>query len=179
MSCLLAEQESETLPDADNGPLPVLVKPSFFSKIFSTPKQSLSTIKHICSSLTEFISSLYSVWATNWWALELLGWLSAAWSLSMIVLTLYLHQDKPLPQWPCDITLNSLLSVLSQLGQWGLMGSVAKAIGQLKWLWFTQIKRPLTDFVAFDEASIGPWGSFLLLVKGWLMSVFALPRRMA
>ncbi|MCJ1229317.1 hypothetical protein MMC12_005982 [Toensbergia leucococca] len=87
----------------------------------------------------------------------------------MIVLTLYLHQDKPLPQWPCDITLNSLLSVLSQLGQWGLMGSVAKAIGQLKWLWFTQIKRPLTDFVAFDEASIGPWGSFLLLVKGWLM----------
>ena len=52
------------------------------------------------------------------------------------------------------------------------MGSVAKALGQLKWLWFTRPKKPLMDFVAFDEASKGPWGSLLLLIKGRLVSVF-------
>ncbi|KAM0798814.1 hypothetical protein BDR22DRAFT_857833 [Usnea florida] len=45
------------------------------------------------------------------------------------------------------------------------MGSVAKTLGQLKWLWFARPKRPLMDFVAFDEPSKGPWGSLLLSIK--------------
>ena len=169
---VLAGQAGETSPNANNNLRSVVVKMSFFSKRLAALKHSLPTVKRAFSSLTDPVCLFYSTWATNWWALELLSWLSAAWALSMIILTLSLHQDKPLPRWPLDITMNSLLSVLSQIGQWGVMGSVAKAIGQLKWLWFARPKspkRPLKDFVAFDEASRGPLGSFFLLLKGCLM----------
>ena len=128
-------------------------------------------------SLWSLATSLYSTWVTDWWTLEILSWLSAAWALAMIALTLGLYHGKPLPQWSSGITMNSLLSVLSQIGQWGLMGSVAKTLGQLKWLWFARRKRPLMDYVAFDEASRGPWGSLLLLIKRRLMFVLTRSRK--
>ena len=152
---------------------------SYFSTWLLALKRSPIIITQACSSLIKLTSSVYTIWVSNWWTLELLSWLSAAWALGMIILILSLHQDRPLPQWPSSITMNSLLSVLSQIGQWGLTGSVAKAIGQLKWLWFMRPKRSLNDFVAFDRASTGPWGSFLLLTRGWLMFVPpSLPRKM-
>ena len=74
--------------------------------------------------------------------LEILSWLSAAWALAMIALTPGLYHGKPLPHWPSGINMNSLLSVLSLIGQWGLMGSVAKLLGQLKWVVHTAEKGP-------------------------------------
>ena len=140
-------------------------------------KRRAGTIRDQWYSLYNLATSLYSTWITNWWTLEILSWLSAAWALAMIALTLGLYHGRPLPHWPSGITMNSLLSVLSQIGQWGLMGSVAKTLGQLKWLWFARRKRPLMDYVAFDEASKGPWGSLLLLVKRRLMCVVTRSRK--
>ncbi|VUC26724.1 unnamed protein product [Clonostachys rosea] len=42
---------------------------------------------------------------------------------------------------------------------------LAEAISQLKWNWFASHPRPLHDMYHFDQASRGPWGSFLLLIK--------------
>ena len=92
----------------------------------------------------------------------------------MICLTLGIYQDRPVPQWPSSITLNSFLSLLSLLGQWGLTGLAAKSIGQFKWLFFVQRDRRLRHLDTFDEASRGPWGSFLLLIGVWPRSVIAL-----
>ena len=130
---------------------------------------SAVNVSYAWSSLIDSVSSLYTIWAINWWTLELLSWVSAASALGAMILVLSLHQNKPLPQRPLSVTLNSLLSILSQIAQWGLMGSVTKAIGQSKWLWFVGPKRYLKDFVTFDDASRGPWGSFVLLIKGKLM----------
>ena len=168
---LLASKARDTSPSRGTDPPPAAVK-SFFSKRLSLPKHHADTVQARYFSLCDRVSLIHSTWITNWWTLEILSWFSAAWAFGMIVLTLGLLHDKPLPQWPSGITVNSLISVLSQIGQWGLMGSVATALGQLKWLWFTRPKRPLMDFVAFDEASKGPWGSFLLLIKGRLVFVF-------
>ncbi|KAF5503032.1 hypothetical protein CGCF413_v005852 [Colletotrichum fructicola] len=41
---------------------------------------------------------------------------------------------------------------------------VRLGLGQLKWEWFSQPRR-LADVVLFDDASRGPWGSLMLLVK--------------
>ena len=168
---LLANKARDTSPSGSTDPPPVAVE-SFASKRLSLPKRHAGTVQIRYFSLCNLVPSIYSTWITNWWTLEILSWFSAASALSMIVLSLGLLHDKPLPQWPSGITVNSLVSVLSQIGQWGLMGSVAKALGQLKWLWFTRPKKPLMDFVVFDEASKGPWGSLLLLIKGRLMFVF-------
>lgn len=37
-------------------------------------------------------------------------------------------------------------------------------IGQLKWTWYRQPQR-LDDIVLFDNATRGPWGCLLLIIK--------------
>ena len=166
---LLANQTRAISPSGSDYPLSTVDKKT--SPKLSQLKSWSGHIRSRWLSLCNLGSSLNSAWINDWWLLEILSWLLAALAFGMIILTLALHDDKPIPEWPSGITVNSLISVLSQTGQWGLMGSVAKALGQLKWLWFTRSKRPLMDFVALDEASKGPWGSSLLLIKRRLVSV--------
>lgn len=166
---LLADQVQGKTHNGSKGLPPVVVQ-RFHSIWFSRSKRLWAAIKRQWHILWESFSLLYLSWATDWWVLEILSWFSALLALGMIALVLGLHQNKPVPRWFSGITVNSLLSVLSQMGQWGLMGSVAKALGQLKWLWFARPKRPLMEFVAFDEASRGPWGSLVILGRGRLLS---------
>ena len=108
--------------------------------------------------------SLISKCTVDWWATELFFWLTAAISLAATILTLAIHENRSIPQWPLKITINTVLAILSQIASMSLIAAVAASISQLKWLWFTdKPKRPLADFEAFDDASRGPWGSALLL----------------
>ena len=118
--------------------------------------------------------SLISKWTVDWWATELLFWLAAAISLSAIILTLAIHEDRSIPQWPLKITINTVLAILSQIASMSLVAAVAASISQLKWIWFTKTKNPLADFEAFDDASRGPWGSVLLLCRLHFRSVCTL-----
>ena len=113
---LIANKARDTSPGRRTDPPPVAVK-SFASKRLSLPKHHAGTVQTRYLSLRNRVYPIYSTWITNWWTLELLSWFSAAWALSMIVLILGLLHDKPLPQWPSGITVNSLVSVLSQIGQ--------------------------------------------------------------
>ncbi|KAN0108652.1 Protein of unknown function (DUF3176) domain containing protein [Hyaloscypha variabilis] len=99
------------------------------------------------------------------WGLETIGWIVSALFMAAIIVTLMLHNGKPLPEWPFTITINTLISVFSQIGQTALAIPVSACMAQLKWLWFTKERHQLVDFQDIDSASHSPLSSLLLLVK--------------
>ncbi|KAI1879841.1 hypothetical protein JX265_001462 [Neoarthrinium moseri] len=101
----------------------------------------------------------------NWfgfWVWELAALALICIALVALVVTLYPHQGKPLPEWPFDISINALLSIYSLVFKGALLFVVASCLGQLQWKWFSS-ERPLYDLVRYDEATRGPWGSVVLL----------------
>lgn len=82
-----------------------------------------------------------------------------------VIVTIYLHADHPLPQWPYGITINGLLSIYSVILRGCLAYVLTSCIGQLQWTWFSHDARPLYDAVLFDNAGRGPWGSIKWLWK--------------
>lgn len=123
----------------------------------------------ILSKTKKRFGSSFSLWTekwfTNWWGLELMSWLLAALSIVAIIITLHLHNGHSLPDWPLHLTINTLLSVFSTIGEISIMYPVTECISQLKWLWFTTNSHPLDQFQAFDAASRGRFGSLRLFWK--------------
>jgi hypothetical protein len=119
--------------------------------------------KHGIRSLTSPAKNWYHRWTTDWWLLELGSLVLATFCLGAIILVLVIHRNSTVPSWPWRVTINSMLSVLSQISNLGLMTGLVGALSQQKWLWFRKSPRPLINFNDFDQATRGPWGSFLLL----------------
>jgi hypothetical protein len=100
------------------------------------------------------------------WLLEIISWSLSAACMGGIVLILALYKDKRIPKWPLGLTLNACISVLSKIASAALLLPVSEALGQLKWSWFQGgNSKKMWDFEIFDNASRGPWGSLLLLVR--------------
>ncbi|KAK2591151.1 hypothetical protein QQS21_011165 [Conoideocrella luteorostrata] len=110
------------------------------------------TIKHHLARLDDF------------WMFEVLNCLVAMCSLIFVVVILAFYRNKPRPQWPLHISINSLLSIFTAILKASLLVPVEKGICQLKWLWFRR-PRALSDMEDFDNASRGPWGSLLFLLQ--------------
>ena len=118
------------------------------------------------------------------WMIEIISWCVSAVCMAGIVVTLFIYKNKPIPNWPLGITLNAYISVLAKIASAGLLLPVSEALGQLKWSWFNKgHSQKMWDFELFDNASRGPWGSLLLLVRtkgkslaalGAAVTVFAL-----
>jgi hypothetical protein len=104
-------------------------------------------------------------WITDWWLLEIVSSMLSLVASMALVGVLLKYDDRGLPNWPSYITLNSLLALLTTIAKAGLLLPIAEALGQLKWIWFAQKERPLTDFQTFDEASRGMTGSFKILYR--------------
>lgn len=102
-------------------------------------------------------------WTTDWWLLELLSTLMSLVASMALIGVLLKFDGRALPRWPSYITLNSLLALFTTIAKAGLILPITQALGQLKWIWFAQKERPLTDFQTFDESSRGMTGSFKLL----------------
>lgn len=87
--------------------------------------------------------------------------------MGALVIVLLVLRNSPLPKsWPLNITLNAYIAILSRIASAALLFPASEAIGQLKWSWFQQRdSKKLWDFELFDNASRGPWGSFLLLFR--------------
>ncbi|KAI5928124.1 hypothetical protein F4810DRAFT_179976 [Camillea tinctor] len=98
----------------------------------------------------------------GWWLFEIAAWVASAIALVAIIITIALTDEKPLPQWPMHITLNSFVSFMSTIMKAALVIPVAEGISQLKWLWFKKAG-DLDDIQTFDEASRGSWGSMKLI----------------
>ena len=99
------------------------------------------------------------------WLLEILCWLVSAVSMATIIGFLIYYREKKIPNWPGSLTLNAFIAVLSKVSGAALILPVSEALGQLKWSWFQGHSKTMWDFEIFDNASRGPWGAFLLLVR--------------
>jgi len=103
------------------------------------------------------------------WLLELLSWIFSAICMAAIIGVLIYYKDDPLSNWTLadrtGVTLNAYISVLSKMAGAALILPVSEALGQLKWSWFQQNSKRMWDFEIFDNASRGPWGSMLLLLR--------------
>ncbi|KAK7910675.1 hypothetical protein PG985_013156 [Apiospora marii] len=116
----------------------------------------------------------FAYWATETWLYEFLAWMLSCYCFGGIVVTLALHHDKPIPEWPFDITINAVVSALSTIMGSALLVPLSSIIGQAKWSTVLNRRRKLADIVAYDEASRGPWGSVTLLCKKGLREPVAL-----
>jgi hypothetical protein len=106
-----------------------------------------------------------SIWTLlQEWRWEFSTWLLGTFALTAIVALVVLYRDRSLKEWTSDISLATVVAALSQVAQSSLLVSVSSCIGQLKWEWLRQ-KRPASDLDKFDEASRGPQGSLLLLLR--------------
>ncbi|KAL5438823.1 hypothetical protein PMIN06_010145 [Paraphaeosphaeria minitans] len=126
-------------------------------------QQKLNIAQRIEQKLWNYTASK-SVWKR--WLLEIISWVLSALCMAGIGIMLTLYHDKNLPKWPLGLTLNAYISILSKVASAALLLPVSEALGQLKWSWFQgDNSKKMWDFEIFDNASRGPWGSFLLLVR--------------
>lgn len=107
------------------------------------------------------------------WAWEILAWTTSFASTIVIFGILIATQNKALPEWNYRINLSTLLSVFAQISSTALLVPASGCISQLKWLWFIDRSRSLSDFDAFDEASRGPLSSLWLIWKTRARYVFS------
>jgi hypothetical protein len=72
---------------------------------------------------------------------------------------------KPVPDIGHGLTLNGLIAVLTAITKPSIASCLSAPIGQLKWNWFAQKRRPLNDLSVFDRASRSIEGAVQLLQK--------------
>jgi hypothetical protein len=100
------------------------------------------------------------------WLIEIVCWSLSAACMAGIIIVLAVYKDKSIPHWPLGLTLNAYISNLSKVASAAILLPISEAIGQLKWSWFNKgNSKKLWDFEIFDNASRGPWGSLVLLVR--------------
>lgn len=62
---------------------------------------------------------IHSVWTKSWTA-ETFSYVFSILSLAGLIATLMVHQNKPLPDWPQLVTINSVVSLFSLLMRTGI-----------------------------------------------------------
>lgn len=123
-----------------------------------------------------------SIRLADWWVWEVLSLVVSAGALVAMVVFLSSIDNKPQPSWAtagshcvkvpgsdrtvcrtAGISVNSVISWLGTLARICLLVPLSNGLGQLKWAWFSERKRPLTDLETFDSASRGLTGSLQLI----------------
>ncbi|MCJ1360786.1 MAG: hypothetical protein MMC33_010795 [Icmadophila ericetorum] len=99
------------------------------------------------------------------WIFEVVSLLVSFLAVASIAILLAHFDGRALPDWPLNITLNTLVALLATLANANLAIPLQSGLSQLKWIRFKTKRTPLSDIEVFDDASRGTWGSILLLVK--------------
>lgn len=114
-------------------------------------------------------TSFYAKSVKNGWLVEVLSVLLGIVALIALCVLLRKYDGKTAPQANAvigvNITLNTLVSILSTISRAALLLSVSECISQSKWSWFLDRQKPLEDLEVFDQASRGAWGGLNLLWK--------------
>lgn len=98
----------------------------------------------------------------SWWQ-ELLACAGFVAALIALFATLWQYRDKPSPDWPDWLSLNSIIAIYLVLLKSCVLLVTAEGLGQLKWAWFASDARPLYDIEKYDDATRGPWGAAALI----------------
>lgn len=141
----------ETLPTTDAQQTERLRKP---------PMQSL---RWLPSLENRWLTTNFSPLIMKWWIWELSGCFGGLFSFFAIVGVLKHYDRRAQPEWPYNVTINSVVSWLATAMKAFLLFSVAACIGQANWLHFRSRPRALIDLMVHDSASRGPFGSVQLL----------------
>lgn len=114
----------------------------------------------------------YAKHVKNGWLVELLFVLLGIVALIALCVLLKRYDGKAAPRvnavGDVNITLNTIVSILSTISRAALLLSVSEGISQSKWAWFLDRQKPLEDLDVFDKASRGAWGGLKLL---WRVNV--------
>ena len=150
------------------------------NKNFAVQAKEMFRTALACLGLTWMgcIEAVSRTWNKSW-TLETLSLIASIVTLAGLVSTLLAHQNKPLPQWPQLVTMNSIISLFSLLLR-ACVGVIltegnlrskryelhkltrATGISQCKWNWYRKVRR-LDHIERFDSASRGSWGFIKLL----------------
>jgi len=136
----------------------------------STPRQTSQT-SHTATPPRR--SKLYRA-ADFWLSWEIVGILGSAASIAGIIIVLHVYDNKAVPTWAFPlsysdwkkefhITLNAILAILSTVAATCVLIPVTKGLGQLKWVWFIEKDRALSDLEMFDAATRGVTGNLRLM----------------
>ncbi|KAF4552799.1 Hypothetical protein D9617_9g025900 [Elsinoe fawcettii] len=102
-------------------------------------------------------------WANQSWFYEIFAAGISAFSVVAIFVLLSVYNDKPTPDWPQVITINSAIAVLTTLLKGSMVFAVSECLSQVKWGHYNS-PACLNDMCVFDSASRGPWGASQLLL---------------
>jgi hypothetical protein len=86
--------------------------------------------------------------------------------LVAIVFVVNAYDGERIPELVSGLTINAIVSVLSNGARAGLIFVVSATMGQLKWCWLRNSGRRIHDIQAMDDASRGPLGA-LSIVAFW------------
>ena len=105
-----------------------------------------------------------SWWSSWWWEI---GSVALSLTCMALLVSMLLKSDgMELEKWDMPIQPNSLIAVLTTVAKTAMMVPVASCLSQLKWRHFTGGSTDsLYALQVFDDASRGPWGSFMLLLS--------------
>lgn len=100
----------------------------------------------------------------SWWWWEIAAAGLSIISLSLLITLLLKVDGLALQSWTLPIQPNSLIAVLTTIGKSAIMVACTACLSQLKWRHFLSESRQLNELQIIDDASRGPWGSFMLLL---------------
>jgi len=123
-----------------------------FAFLASMPVSLYSTLKRLCHILVH-----------RRWLWEFASLAVSTLAMTVIIIILFKVDGTALSDWAFPIQPNSMVSVFMTISKSALLVPIAECISQSKWLQFRRAPRPLALLDGFDEASRGPWGSFMLL----------------
>ncbi|GAW17768.1 hypothetical protein ANO14919_072350 [Xylariales sp. No.14919] len=138
-----------------------------------TPPDETATLRSAEVPSSELKRALRDKDSRWWWWWEIGGSLLSIISIGLVIPVLKVIDDKPLDSWRYSIRPNSLISILTTISKSSMTVATASCLGQLKWDHFQYRPNPLDHLQIYDDASRGPWGSFLLLCTGRLKVVTA------
>ncbi|KAI8938751.1 hypothetical protein NX059_004618 [Plenodomus lindquistii] len=113
---------------------------------------------------TKTAPSVESLRRFGWWW-ELGAIITSLLAVVVILAMLFVMDRKPLSSWKLPIQINSLVAIFSTLARSALLLALADGISQLKWNHFERRDTTLNHLQTYDDASRGPWGSLMYLIK--------------
>ncbi|KAJ9629513.1 hypothetical protein H2203_001887 [Taxawa tesnikishii (nom. ined.)] len=157
------------------------IEPKHVANITESPVGSVDEESYETTHAPTRDGPIATLRAEEWWKWEILGVLGSAAALIGIVIFLHKLNGHPQPQWSfkkcvdvpktnyhfctkkVGVSVNSVISWLSTVAKICVLIPITKGLGQLKWVWFTEKERMLSDLETFDSATRGLTGSAMLV----------------
>lgn len=106
------------------------------------------------------------------WRWEILNAIFSILCVVVIFIILSRIDGRLLSSWTAPISPNAVISVLSTASKASMIMAVAESLSQFKWLHYEK-SQSVEHLQIFDNASRGPWGSFVFFWYARRVSLFA------